>query len=658
MKAVISDLSPNDLLPKQSGWLHHDVVVGLVFAFKTYAAAMLALFISFWAALDEPRWAFLTVFIVSQPDSGFVLAKSFYRILGTIAGVIVSTAFVFGLSQYGELFLASLAAWIAACCFASRAARNFACYAFQLAGYTVAIVGLPAALNRPGAYDLIVARWTEILVGIACAALVSRLVLVRELRPKLVALVLWLTRRQDRFAATVLDPAADRERVAAERAQIVADFVKVEEMQQSALFESADAQILGRPLRKLTGAAVELCAAAEAAATHRIGPIPNSPTPATSGPTISSLVRAADDRSISSTRLRLQQYVAAFQRGEDLKEPKSSCRLWADPVPAALAATRTALAIGITGAIWFITAWPDGPTAVVVAAVLCILLAPIEQPDKAVVGCAATILLAAVPVFATQYYLIPLAQDFPSLAVALAPLSLTCAFILAQPRIGVFGLLAIVYFEFASKIDNVVTYDAGAFLNQSLAILVGIGVAVVLFAAFFPETPGFTCRRFRRQVVAHLKYLAGAGHWQQALQCYQRALCEQLSETLARLKDNPAAARDCFATGVTALSVAQAIGRLREAMSGGALPNAISAAGSGLLEQVARGLRHASEAEFTKTAWVARALRGRALEAMRNAGAPQQIEPLSRVVVASETLRCDLMTARMLVHGGRNAFRP
>jgi hypothetical protein len=30
MKAVISDLSPNDLLPKQSGWLHHDVAVGLL----------------------------------------------------------------------------------------------------------------------------------------------------------------------------------------------------------------------------------------------------------------------------------------------------------------------------------------------------------------------------------------------------------------------------------------------------------------------------------------------------------------------------------------------------------------------------------------------------------------------------------------------------
>jgi uncharacterized membrane protein YccC len=657
MKAVISDLSPGDPLPNQSGRLQHDVVVGLVFALKTYAAAMLALFISFWAALDEPRWALLTVFIVSQPDSGLVLAKSFYRILGTIAGMIVSIALVFGLSQYGELFLAALAAWIAACCFASRAMRNFACYAFQLAGYTVAIVGLPAALNRSGAYDLIVARWTEILVGIACAALVSRLVLVRELRPKLVALVLWLTRRQDRFAATLLDPAAGRERVVAERDQLVADFVNVEAMQQSVFFESADARILGRPLRKLTGAAVELCAAAEAAATHRVGPIPESPTPASSGPTISSLVRAADDRAISSARLRLERGVAAFQRGEDLREPRSPCSLWADPVPATLAAIRSVLAIGITGAIWFITAWPDGPTAVVVAAVLCVLLAPIDQPDRVVVGCAATILLSAVPVFVTWFHLIPLAQDFPSLAAALAPLSLTCAFILAHPRLGVFGLFAMVYFEFASKIDNVMTFNVVAFLNSSLAILVGMGVVVVLLDAFFPETPGFMCRRFRRQIVTHLRDLAVAGHWPQALKCYERALCAQLSEMLVRFKDHPAAARECFATGVTALSVAQAIGRLREAMSGGALPNAISSASLRLLQRVARALRHASKAKFTKTAWVARALRSRALEAMRNAAAPQEIELLSRVVVASETLRCDLMTARMLVHGGRNAFR-
>ena len=104
----------------------------------------------------------------------------------------------------------------------------------------------------------------------------------------------------------------------------------------------------------------------------------------------------------------------------------------------------------------------------------------------------------------------PLAVDFPSMAVALAPLMLTCGFIMAQPRIGPLGLLSAVYFAFASNIDNVMTYDAVAFLNSSLAILVGIAVAVVLFATFFPETPAFAGRRFRRQLVVHLSDLAGA----------------------------------------------------------------------------------------------------------------------------------------------------
>ena len=69
-------------------------------------------------------------------DSGLVLAKSFYRMLGTIAGVLITVALVFAFAQYGDLFIASLAVWIGLCSFAARAARNFASYSFQLAGYT------------------------------------------------------------------------------------------------------------------------------------------------------------------------------------------------------------------------------------------------------------------------------------------------------------------------------------------------------------------------------------------------------------------------------------------------------------------------------------------------------------------------------------------
>src|SRR5229473_5195108 len=126
MKAAVASAPLRDWLLKKPEWLDHQTVVGLAFAVKTFAASLLALYIAFCAGLDDPRWAFLTVYIVSQPDSGLVLAKSFYRILGTIAGVVVSIALVFGLSQYGELFVAALALWIGLCNFAAAALRNFA----------------------------------------------------------------------------------------------------------------------------------------------------------------------------------------------------------------------------------------------------------------------------------------------------------------------------------------------------------------------------------------------------------------------------------------------------------------------------------------------------------------------------------------------------
>src|SRR6202040_598839 len=231
MKTAVVSMPLRGWLLKKPDWLDHQTEVGLIFAVKTFAASLLALYIAFGAGLDDPRWSFLAVFVVSQPDSGLVLAKSFYRILGTIAGLLVAIALVFGLAQYGELFVAAVAVWMCFCNMAARAVRNFASYGFQLAGSTVAIVGIPAALNPSGAYDLVVARSTEILLGIICAALVSRLILVHELSPKLVEFVRTLAHRADGFATVLLDPHADRARVTAERTELAKAYLDVQAMQ-------------------------------------------------------------------------------------------------------------------------------------------------------------------------------------------------------------------------------------------------------------------------------------------------------------------------------------------------------------------------------------------------------------------------------------------
>jgi uncharacterized membrane protein YccC len=213
-----------------------------------------------------------------------------------------------------------------------------------------------------------------------------------------------------------------------------------------------------------------------------------------------------------------------------------------------------------------------------------------------------------------------------------------------------------VYFAFASNIDNVMTYDAAAFLNSSLAILVGIAVAVVLFATFFPETPASAARRFRRQLLVHLSYLTGACPCGPALRCYQFALFEQLGATLARVKDEPRIARECWASALTALSAAQAIGRLKNSLDGTVVAPAVAAKGSRLLARLSQTLRNPSVWKFSRRAAEARALSRHALATNRGSAEPQEIEALNGVAVGSATLGSDLMRARMVLQGKSNAI--
>src|SRR5262245_40151827 len=72
----------------------------------------------------------------------------------------------------------------------------------------------------------------------------------------------------------------------------------------------------------------------------------------------------------------------AFDRGEELPSRNIACGLWSNPVPAVLIGIRSALAVGITSTFWSTTAWPQGPVAVIVAAVVCSLFVSMEHPDK------------------------------------------------------------------------------------------------------------------------------------------------------------------------------------------------------------------------------------------------------------------------------------
>jgi uncharacterized membrane protein YccC len=641
--------------------LNEQVPAAVIFSLKTFAAGLLALYLAFWLGLDEPKWAIMTVFIVSQPDSGMVLAKSFFRLLGTIAGALASTTLVFALSQYGALFLASIAAWIGLCNFAARAVRNFNSYGFLLAGYTTAIIGIPAALNPGGAYPLILARFTEISIGIACAGLMSRLILPREVTSKLLVLTRELSRRAERLATMTVNSPHQPGYFAAERVQLAKELAAAESMRSSAFFESTETRLLDEAIRHRLDAALHLIAVTEKPLPplcSALCPDSDRPqnlasliaagddTPYGNGAAVSTLVHLEARRAFDAALVQLYRSEAAFYLRSSVTGPRRARRLWSDPVLAVLTGVRSTLAIAITSSFWVATAWPTGATAVIIVATACSLLASLEQPVIATLALAPVLLIAIAPVFATLFYLLPLASDFSSMAAALAPLFLTCGFLMAVPGVGPFGLFVVVYFCVVSNIDNVMPYDAAGFLNSSLAILVGIGVAVVMFATFFPETPARLERRFRRQLFFQLCRFCRTSRT--SLQEFERALCEYLAATLQRIKEEPAIA-NCVAETVATLSTARAIDKLRSPTSADRLTPEIAADLSVLLKRIAKTPFRQGRASFTRIAWEAHLLRHRALALARATENAEDIDVLGTVVVGCETLRSGLLKARLLV---------
>ena len=136
-----------------------------LFSAKTFFAAMLALYIAFRLNLSQPSWCVTTVYIVSQPLAGMVLAKSLYRVLGTLIGAVMSLVFVALFSNSPELFCLVLALWIGAGTSVSIYLRDAPqAYVGMLAGYSAAIIGLPAALEPHIAFDFAVARCLAALV--------------------------------------------------------------------------------------------------------------------------------------------------------------------------------------------------------------------------------------------------------------------------------------------------------------------------------------------------------------------------------------------------------------------------------------------------------------------------------------------------------------
>jgi uncharacterized membrane protein YccC len=497
----------------------------LLFSAKSFAAAMLALYLALSIGLPRPFWAMLTAYVVSNPLSGAVRSKAVYRVSGTLLGSMATVLMVPRLANSPELLSLVLACWVGLCLYISLHDRTPRSYVFMLAGYTAALIGFPAVGVPDTVFDVALARVEEITMGIVCATLIHSIVLPQSLAPSLLA-------RLDRALADArrwLRDALGAGSSVRDRRSLAGDITELRLMATHLPFDTSNLRWTGstihalqdklalmmpllagiedrlRALREASGddlivqrwrAVLDDVVAwneggagddAAAAGLHaRIDALQPALGPAASWTDVLQVNLAARLHAL----LRLCGECARLRAALDASlhgavPPAGQARgqaprvLHRDPGMALLSAVAAVIAIVCCCAFWILTAWPAGSAAAMMAAVFCCFFATQDDPVPGI-RTFFNFTVASIPISA--FYLLvvmPAVQSFEILALVLAPCFLTLGVFIARPTttgramamlFGVAGMLSM---------QDTGTMDLVSFINSMLAQLAGIGAAAV-----------------------------------------------------------------------------------------------------------------------------------------------------------------------------------
>lgn len=526
-------------------WFATDGHVWLHLA-KTLLAAFIAMGIAMRLELPQPRVAMTTTFVLMQPFAGMVLAKSVYRFAGTALGMLAALVLGAVFVQQAELYALALTLWVAACTALAVRYRQFRWYRFVLAGYTAALIGIPAVTDPNGLLIATLTRGAEVMLGIVCSSVVSALVFPRHASATLMHS---LDTRQAQFATFAADVLRGRlSRLARERrfADFVDEIVGFEATRGFAAYESPTMRQHNGKLARLNSAFMDACSRLHALDQSMKRLRANDYTQCAHDALVPFLEELARIFEHASLNVHLERYKATLPKrlrdaqrklantdqttqldfttsaellyrfiddtiryasianGERLKD-RASSRYEAKTNRFVLAATfmRTGIVIAATAWFWIVTAWPSGGYAVIGATLACALSSASARPSKFIAQMAAGAALAIVMGYTYLCHVYPAIDGFALLCAMLAPPLAAGAFLAMRADTAGYGIGFCVFFCLLAAPDNRIVYDPALLLNNGLAVLVAMLAAAIACAVIVPpRTPwlvGKTLSELRAQ---------------------------------------------------------------------------------------------------------------------------------------------------------------
>lgn len=505
-----------------------------LFSLKCLAAAMLALFVAYSIGLERPYWAFLTSYMVAQPMAGAVISKAVFRAIGTLVGAVFAVAIVPPLVNAPELLVLAMASWLGLCVFVSLLDRTPRSYMFVLAGYTACLIVFPDVDTPQTIFTIAALRVQEILIGIACGSLIHGVIMPGSITGLLLARVDAMLRDAERWSrdAIATEPV---EGLDAERRRMAQDVTELHQMSIHLPFDISRLAPRVRTVRALQdqlsmllplGAAAEDRLAQLKAANG--GMVPRQvealiadvrwwlDTPAPDNVVRAERAQALIDRCTAlepeamadmgwADMMRLSLYArlatliavhrdcrdlydqmvthsraAVTPRVAHLLEGRRNRELHRDYASAARGAFSAFMTIALGCAIWILSGWKDGGTAVMLAGVFLALFAAVDNPlaplKGFMIGTVAASALGAVYGFA----IMPRLDGFAQLALAYSPPLLILGAMMASPRWMGIALPTLLGLGSPVLLSDHYVNAFASYANGAVAQIVGIWFAILM----------------------------------------------------------------------------------------------------------------------------------------------------------------------------------
>jgi uncharacterized membrane protein YccC len=515
-----------------------------LFSVKSFAASMLAVYVSLRIGLPRPFWAMMTAYIVSAPFAGPTRSKAIYRLAGTFLGAAGAVLLVPNLVDSPELLSLGIALWVALCLYISLLDRTPRSYVVMLAGYTCALIAFPSVDRPDTIFDTGLARVEEILLGMGCATLVHSLVLPQSFAPVLLGRLDKALRDAQLWIADALSGDA---KCVQDRRALAADITDLRIMSTHLPFDTSHLRWTSNAIHALQdrlATMVPLLSGIEdrLAALRSLGAQGASlrwnavlddvrawtgsrrgETRPASADALRAQIAALTPQIRRSSSwqdvlevnlaLRLRALIDACVAAQALRghvdvgvhgqlpaeardiAPVGSAALHLDRGMALMSSLGAFIGVLAGCIFWIFTGWPSGSVVPMFAAVMCCFFSTQDDPVPFINGFLKWTIWS-IPVSALYVLvLLPAVHSFESLVLVCAPALLVIGIYIGRP--STFGQAMPFLFGLAGTLALIDTNNADmvGFANSTLAEVFGIWLAALTTRLFRTVGAGFTARR-------------------------------------------------------------------------------------------------------------------------------------------------------------------